>query len=546
MEDTLCERLGHEQLLLVLDNCEHLLPEVADLTTRLLESCPQVQVLNTSQAPIGVPGEALLAMEPLELPSAAGGDERGGPALPRPSGAGAARLQPWGPRPRARWLASVAASTGFPWRSSSAASRLNVLSLAQLEERLDQRFALLTGTSQRSARQRTLRATVEWSFELLAPGEQRAWIELSVFIGGFDLEAAAFLLGVDEIEALDALAVLVDRSILHTSPREDGVRYRMLETMREFGRERLVAAGQLADSRARQRAWMLDLAARAVPEHMTNEGPAWHNRFDLEYPNVRFAIESGLDDGHPVDSLRLSADLGLFFWLRGHLAQGREWCERSLAAASEADEQLRARGLLTLGELAFGQLDFDASAPPLEEAVQLAASVGDEASVGWAHMFLAAIYANRGDLERAIASRDEALRVAENHVIPSVTAGAYYWVGAVNAVLGDQAGAATYLDRAVELARDVGSPYTLARYLPLIARRLHVEGDHEAAMTIFEEAIDISRKAGDRVGLARSLQFMAERNVLSGDYEMAIARLDEAQPIISGRSTIRPLRVASS
>ena len=154
---------------------------------------------------------------------------------------------------------------------------------------------------------------------------------------------------------------------------------------------------------------MLDLAARAVPEHMTNEGPAWHNRFDLEYPNVRFAIESGLDDGHPVDSLRLSADLGLFFWLRGHLAQGREWCERSLAAASEADEQLRARGLLTLGELAFGQLDFDADAPPLEEAVQLAASVGDEASVGWAHMFLAAIYANRGDLERAIASRDEAL-----------------------------------------------------------------------------------------------------------------------------------------
>ena len=533
MEDTLCERLGHEQLLLVLDNCEHLVPEVADLTTRLLESCPQVQVLNTSQAPIGVPGEALLVMEPLELPSAAGGDEAEAvrlfldrAVLVRPDFS-----------PGDRDLAAIARVCrrldGIPLAIELAASRLNVLSLAQLEERLDQRFALLTGTGHRSARQRTLRATVEWSFDLLAPKEQRAWIELSVFIGGFDLEAAAFLLGVDEIGALDALAVLVDRSILHTSPREDGIRYRMLETMREFGRERLVAAGELADSRARQRAWMLDLAARAVPEHMTNEGPAWHNRFDLEYPNLRFAIESGLDDGHPVDSLRLCADLGLFFWLRGHLAQGREWCERSLAAASEADEELRARGLLSLGELAFGQLDFDASCPPLEEAVELATSVGDEASVGWAHMFLAAIYANRGDLERAIASRDEALRVAENHVIPSVTAGAYYWVGAVNAVLGDQAGAATYLDRAVELARDVGSPYTLARYLPLIARRLHVEGDHEAAMTIFEEAIDISRKAGDRVGLARSLQFMAERNVLSGDYEMAIVRLDEAQPIIS-------------
>ncbi len=361
----------------------------------------------------------------------------------------------------------------------------------------------------------------------------RAWIALSVFIGGFDLEAAAFLLGVDELEALDALAVLVDRSIIQTSPREEGVRYRMLETMREFGRERLVAAGEVAEARARQRAWMLDLAARAVPEHMTNEGPAWHNRFDLEYPNVRFAIESGLDDGAAVDSLTLCADLGLFFWLRGHLAQGREWCERSLAAASDAGDDLRARGLLSLGELAFGQLDFEASAPPLEEAVRLAMSVGDEPSVGWAHMFLAAIYANRGDFERAISSRDEALRVAEGHVIPSVTAGAYYWVGAVNAMVGDEDGAATYLDRAVELARKVGSPYTLARYLPLIARRLHVEGDHAAAMVVFEEAIDLSRKAGDRVGLARSLQFLAERNVLSGDYDKAVARLDEAQPIIS-------------
>jgi tetratricopeptide (TPR) repeat protein len=194
---------------------------------------------------------------------------------------------------------------------------------------------------------------------------------------------------------------------------------------------------------------------------------------------------------------------------------------------------LRARAQHTTGERALGQLDFSSSAPALEQAVELATVVDDQPTIGWAQMFLAVVYANRGEVDKAIRARDEALRVAERYVIPSVTAGAYYWVGSVNATLGDNEGAELYLTRAVDLAREVGSPYTLARFLPLVARRLHAVGNHAEAMRVFEEAIELSRAAGDRIGLVRSLQYMAERNIASGDYAMALERLEEAHPIVS-------------
>lgn len=533
--DTVCDRLKRSELLLVLDNCEHVIVDVADFTGRLLESCPGVRVLATSRELLGVAGEALLAVDPLELPVGGAANEATAEAvrlfidravLVRPD------FSPVGDE-----LVAVARVCrqleGIPLAIELAAARLNVLSVAQLERRLDQRFALLTSTNNRSARHRTLLATVEWSYDLLGAPEQRAWSALSVFVGGFDLEAATFLLDIDELEAVDLLSALVNRSILQALAGSGDVRYRMLETMREFGRDKLVESGGLAGLRSQQRAWALDLAAQAAPEHMTDSGPGWHNRFDLEYPNLRLAIESGLEDGAPEESLQLCADLGIFFWLRGHLADGRDWCERSLHASGEGDVGLRARGLLSFGELAFGQLDYPAAAPALEEVARLADSVGDQPTLGWAKQFLSVIYASRGAADEAREAADDTLRVADEHVIPSVRAGAYYWVGAVAATLGDDAKATRYLDAAVDLAREVGSPYTLARFLPLIARRLHSSGDHSAAMTVFEEAIDLSRAAGDRVGLARSLQYMAERNIASGEHELAAARLDEAQPIVS-------------
>jgi non-specific serine/threonine protein kinase len=422
---------------------------------------------------------------------------------------------------------------GIPLAIELAAARLNVLSVVQLEHRLDRRFALLRGTTYRSARHRTLRATVEWSYDLLGEAEQRGWSTLAVFVGGFDLEAATFLLEVDELDAVDLLTALVDRSILQASVGARDVRYRMLETIRDFGREKLVESGALVAVRTRQRAWALEIAAQAEPEHMTNRGPEWHNRLDLEYPNLRHAIESGVEDDAPDESLRLCADLGIFFWLRGHLTHGRDWCERSLAASDHAEVGLRGRGLLSLGTVMYGQLDFPASRPTLEAGVRLASSVGDEPTVGWASIFLAVIHASRGDADASRAALEEAMRVAEYNVTPSVRAAAYYMAGMVNATLGDEAEATKYLDLAVDLAREAGSPYTLARILPLIARRLHASGDHDAAVVAFEEAIDLARSTGDRVGLARSLQYMAERHIASGEYERATARLEEAQPIVS-------------
>ena len=533
--DTLCNRLERSDLLIVLDNCEHVIGDVARLTRRLLGTSPRLRVLATSRQPLGISGEALLVVDPLEVPCGDPSTDAGSDAV-RLFLDRAALVRP-DFNPVGDELAAVARVCrqleGIPLAIELAAARLNVLSVVQLERRLDRRFALLTGSVHRSARHRTLRATVEWSYDLLGRPEQRAWSTLSVFVGGFDLEAATFLLEVNELDAIDLLSALVNRSILQASVGDRDVRYRMLETIRDFGREKLVESDALMGVRSRHRAWALEMAARAEPEHMTNRGPEWHNRFDLEYPNLRLAIESGLEDGAPHESLRLCADLGVFFWLRGHLSHGRDWCERSLAASDEADVGLRGRGLFSLGTLMYGQLDFPASRPTLEMAVRLARSVGDEPTVGWASIFLAVIHASHDDADEAQAALDEALHVAEHNVIPSVCAAAYYIAGVANASLGDEVEATKYLELAVDLAREAGSPYTLARSLPLIARRLHTSGNHDAAMVTFEEAIDLARSTGDRVGLARSLQYVAERHIASGEYERATTRLEEVQPIVS-------------
>ncbi len=161
---------------------------------------------------------------------------------------------------------------------------------------------------------------------------------------------------------------------------------------------------------------------------MDAEGPAWHDRLELELPNLRLAVSSALADA-PDDAIRLAGDLGLYAWLRGHLAEGRSWCERALAACPDAEPGASARALLALGELTFAQLDRATSTPALEACAELARSTGDISTLGWAQIFLAPSYAVEGDTTRALAALDEALRIAHEVETPSVRAGAYLWAG---------------------------------------------------------------------------------------------------------------------
>lgn len=533
MTETLCATLERADVLIVLDTCEHVIDGVAALAAQLLRSCPGVRILATSRAPLGIAGEALFALGPLDVwtdDRDAGASDAVQLFLER-----ASLVRP--NLPHAQELATIERICrrleGIPLAIELACARLNVLSLEQLESRLERRFELLTTGPPTSERHRTLRRTVEWSYDLLDEEEQRAWSWVSVFLGSFDLEGAAAVLDADEAKALAVLTSLVNKSIIQATVGGSIASYRMLDTLRDFGREQLVESDTLVTARRRLRSWAVRLAAQAAPEHMSDEGPRWHNRLEDSFPNLRLALESALEDGAPGEAVQLCADLGLFLWLRGHLTDGRDWCERALGAASPGDKAVRARAMLSLGLLAYGQLDFPACREKLEAAVDLAGAAHDKATVGWASIFLAVVHASSGDAETARSVRDEALRIADVYVSQSVRAAAYYMAGSVDAVLGDDVAAQHRLRRTMDIARDAGSPYTLARLLPPLARRLEADGDSDGAIAAMDEAIALTRSTGDRVGLARSLRAMAAHHIARAEYEKAGTRLREALPIVS-------------
>ena len=532
LSDTVRDRLRGTEMLLVLDNCEHVLREAALFAQQVLEAGRSVRVMATGREPLGLVGEAVYVVDPLPVPDddALSFDAEAvqlfldRAALARPG------FEPTDDD--LRRIGHVCRRLdGIPLALELAAARLRALTVSQLEARLDSRFRLLVGTAAHVPRHRTLQATLDWSYDLLTVGERDAAFRLSVFAGGFDLEAASRVIDAPELETLDTLARLVDRSLLTMHDVAGAARYRMLETMREYGRDALREAGQLVDTVGRHRSWAVDLAARAEPHHMDAEGPAWHDRLELELPNLRLAVSSALADV-PADAIRLAGDLGLYAWLRGHLAEGRSWCERALAAHPDAEPRSKSRALLALGELAFAQLDRATSTPALEACAELARSTGDMSTVGWAQIFLAPSYAVEGDTARALAALDEALRIAHEVETPSVRAGAYLWAGQVNDMVGEVDLGVKYLLDAIALARDVGSPYTLTRALPVVARGQHEAGDDVGAMATSTEAIELARSTGDRMGLVRSLQLKADLLIRRGEYAEAKALLDEALPIV--------------
>ena len=532
LSDTVRDRLRGTEMLLVLDNCEHVLRDAALFAQQILEAGRSVRVMATGREPLGLVGEAVYVVDPLPVPD---DDALSFDAEAVQLFLDRATLARPGFEPTDDDLRRIGhvcrRLDGIPLALELAAARLRALTVSQLEARLDSRFRLLVGTAAHVPRHRTLQATLDWSYDLLSPEERDAAFRLSVFAGGFDLEAASRVIDAPELETLDTLARLVDRSLLTMHDVAGAARYRMLETMREYGRDALREAGQLIETAARHRSWAVELASRAEPHHMDAEGPAWHDRLELELPNLRLAVSSALADA-PDDAIRLAGDLGLYAWLRGHLAEGRSWCERALAACPDAEPRSRSRALLALGELTFAQLDRATSTPALEACAELARSTGDISTLGWAQIFLAPSYAVEGDTTRALAALDEALRIAHEVETPSVRAGAYLWAGQVNDMVGEVDLGVKYLLDAIALARDVGSPYTLTRALPVVARGQHEAGDDVGAMATSSEAIELARSTGDRMGLVRSLQLKADLLIRRGEYAEAKDLLDEALPIV--------------
>ena len=423
--ETLLDALAFQDILIVLDNCEHLIGACAKTAELILRRCPRVHLLATSREPLGIGGETIYRVPPLSLP----GPEDPGSATPESSDAVAlfadrARTQGVGlaaGRQTAELVVSICRRLdGMPLAIELAAARLRTMSLASLHDRLDQRFRLLTGGSRTAlARQQTLRATVEWSYSLLTSAEKSLLRRLPVFAESFNLDAAEAVCGLGDIEALDIaglLGSLVDKSLLVAEPVGGTLRYRLLETIRQFAAERLAVAGpDKAAAAAAHCAHFLSVAEAAAPHLTGPDQGSWLARLDAEQANLRRAAEHAAgDSGATAQVLRFGVALRRYWMARyrddkafGPLMPALQRPE------ARADPGLFAAALITA---AFAALAVHtATARQLgEQAVEVARQLGDERLLIDAVAMQCAICYTTGELEKGLSLGQEAVERARH------------------------------------------------------------------------------------------------------------------------------------
>jgi predicted ATPase len=358
LTDTLAEVLGSRQLLLVVDNCEHLIEAIARLVDALLDSCPRLRILATSREALGLEGEARWLVPPLSVPEVGrtmSSEELGAYESVRLFVERARRHDPsFSSSPKnAPTVAKICRMLeGIPLAIELAAARVGTLSLEQISERLEGTLDLLTRGGRTAApRHRTLRGALDWSYELLSEPEIVLFRRLSVFAGGWTLaasEAVGMGGSVEEEDVLDLLSGLVDKSLVVPGGGDQGgVRYRMLEPVRQYAREKLEEGDEAEQVRRRHADFFRTLAEEAEPELWGPEDARWLNRLELEHDNMRGALSWSLEWGEPELALRLAGALGWFWRGRGFYGEGRRWVEEVLEKSSgTSSATIRTRALV--------------------------------------------------------------------------------------------------------------------------------------------------------------------------------------------------------
>ena len=574
--------LGRKQLLLVLDNCEHLLPACAALADLVLRTAPEVRVLATSREPLGVDGEQALAVPPLSMPA---------PEVTEPRQllrCEAVRL--FVERAVLAWPGfvldeTVAASVreicrrldGIPLAIELAAARLRHLSPEQIAQRLDDRFALLAGGKRTDLpRQRTLRALVDWSHELLAPPEQVLLRRLAVFVGGWTLETAedvcCGLAPLAPRDALTLLSSLVDKSLVVIArSAQGGTRYQMLETIRHYALEKLAAAGETAQMRTRHLHAMAALAERCEPGIRGREQQLWLERLDAETGDLQAAIAWG--EAHDTGALlRLASSLwrysdlrgqrviGLDTLLRALRAGGRDathavglaraaYMARNLADFSLADQlagealainaampapQAEAMALFIRGAAALELMRGEAGLRDLTRALELSRATGDDGLAGTALVFMGFEAEMRNDLETARRLMTEGLQFAQRGGDRRRIGHALVRLAFVAIAADDGARALRHCEEVLELARAIGDRSFRANGLYLLGRAAAFTGDFPRARQLLNEVIApcdgaaASEIAWAQLELARIAWADGDLDVFEAALEHALSLAEQA------------------
>ncbi len=546
LEEATCAALESRQLVLVLDNCEHVLDAAAQAVEMLLSACGELRIVATSREPLGIAGEHLYPVPPMSVPppqarmAAAQAGESDAVALFVERARGVLPSFQLTDQNAAAVVAICHRLDGIPLALELAAARVRMLPPHDIAARLDDRFRLLTGGSRTALpRHRTLRATLDWSFDLLSAHEQTVLSRLSVFAGGFSVEAAeavaaeAVATGSEGIELLDVLGRLVDRSLVVAEEFAGEGRYRLLETVRQYAQEKLLESGQSESAYRAHLAWCVRLVEQARPAFFQGpEAADWLERLDREHDNLRAAIawSSGDASGGEV-ALRLAAGLWRYWSIRAHLAEGRGWFTQLLDRPGGTASQLRADTLTGAGSLAALQADHQAASALLEEALIIQRQLGDPGSIAYAANNLANVAIEFGALDRARSLYEEAVRMADAAGDRRGSALAIVNLADVAARGGDHAEADSLHEQAMSILSEVGDKWSSAYALCRAAQSLTQRGEPALGRERYARALAIYRELDDLRGVARTLQALGELEIDQGDAAAAMRSLRESLEI---------------
>lgn len=535
----LAGQLADRQTLVVLDNCEHLIAACSTLADAVLRACPRVRILATSREPLSTAGERIRVVPPLPVPDPQHRPDLTGLGRNEAVALFAVRADAVCPgfqlteRNRTAVADICRRLDGLPLAIELAAARIRALAPEEILDRLNDRFALLSrGSRSAPRRQQSLRACVDWSFDLCSEPERRLWARASVFAGGFQLDAVEDICAdetLPEADLLDLVAGLVDKSVLIREDQDGPARYRMLETIREYGREELGRCGEEAILRRRHADWCLHLAEAAERDWFGPDQSGRCQQLRAEHTNLRAAFDFYLAaPGSRQRAMRLAAAMWFYWLIFGLVLEGRTWLRRAAEANPEPTREL-ASALWAHGHLASVQGDLDAATGLLETARDLARELGDDVTQARAIKRLGAVAMHRGDLDRATALLADALaRFEALGEAGASTVHARIALAMTRYLAGDFAAAAEQDERILAICRARGDRYLLAYGLNNLARADFALGRMESAAANAQEALTLRRSLPDALTLIFSLDLLTEITAATGDFERAATFLGAA------------------
>jgi predicted ATPase/class 3 adenylate cyclase len=588
---TLIEHLRSRSLLLLLDNCEHLLAACAQLVEALLGACAKVRILATSRERLGLTGERVYPVPSLSLPELP-------PSPPSGTARVAAALQSEAvqlfveravcSRPQFALTEQNADAVaqlcqrldGIPLALELAAARVKTLPVEQINARIgdSDRFRLLTGGSRTALpRQQTLLALIDWSYDLLSEPEQTLLRHLSVFSGGWSLEAAEAVCGnqgagcwvlgagcrtterdtrqsepVPPLPApstqypapdvLDLLTALVEKSLVVYEEPAGEARYWLLETVRQYARDRLLAGEEAMAVRHRHAEYFLQLAEWIEPQFRGPEQLVWSDRLEGEHDNLRAALTwfGSVEDGAEAQ-LRLTGALWFFWFSRGHFREGRQWLEAALARRRHATERFRSKALVGAGHLAFVTGNYAAAGPLLEESVAVARATGQkwDAALSLSHWARLAI--TRGEYERATGLAQESLALAREVGDPWLCNLPLVSLGLAALYQGDSASARSFFEECLAVARSMGDRFHIARSTAFLGAVALQQGEWKQAGVLYREALTRFQEAADKRAIAGSLSGLAVLSAAQKQPQRAARLFGAAEVLREGVGSHRSL-----